>query len=48
VYAMQVFRVCLRTAREGRSAGDAWVYSVFCLLAKWPQVVGQIKYWRGR
>ena len=34
--------------RRGRSRGDAFVYSIFCVLGKFPQAWGQLTYRLGR
>lgn len=48
-YPLQWGRIVhrLRGAR-GLGGGDARLYATFCLLGKFPQMLGQAKYWLGR
>jgi len=48
VYPLQMARIARRRSRNGDSAGDAWLYGVFCMLAKLPQSLGVIKLHRRR
>ena len=52
VYPLQVARIARRERRRTRSASDAWVYAILCVVGKWAQLAGQVKYlhhrWRGR
>jgi hypothetical protein len=34
--------------RTGTPSGDANVYALFTVLGKFPQMVGQMRYWIGR
>jgi len=43
-YPLLFARVAWRRRRAGAAFGDAFLYGAFCLLAKWPQLVGQLKY----
>ena len=48
LYAVLLARMYIGSRRLGRSSGDSWLYSVFCLIAKWPQLQGSVRYWMGR
>lgn len=37
-----------RVATRGDGRGDAWLYGVMVMLAKWPQLVGVLRYWATR
>jgi GT2 family glycosyltransferase len=41
---LQVLRVFGAQRRRGRSKRDAKLYAIFCVLAKWPQLIGQMLY----
>jgi glycosyltransferase involved in cell wall biosynthesis len=41
-YALLLARIYRRTRRAGRSPADARLYSVFCLMAKWPHLIGML------
>lgn len=41
LHAMKIFRA-QRT--RGRSSSDAWLYAVFCVIGKWAQWTGQLKF----
>jgi len=43
-YPLLFGRTTARTWRSGFRMPDAMLYAVFCLLAKWPQLAGQIRY----
>jgi GT2 family glycosyltransferase len=44
LYALLLVRISLRRWRSGAAPGDALLYGMFCVLAKWPQLVGQLLY----
>ncbi len=46
VLAYKIFRA--RQARFQDSPQDAFTYAFYCTLSKFPQVVGQVKYWLNR
>ncbi len=48
IYPLQVVRVVRGRRRSGDSSGEAWTYAYFCVLGKFPQMIGQAKYWVGR
>jgi hypothetical protein len=41
-------KIYLRSRRIGRSQRDALLYAVFCVVAKFPQALGQIRFLAGR
>ena len=45
IYPLLIVRTAVR--RSG-PAGQTWPYAIFCVLAKWPQLLGQIKYLANR
>ena len=45
-YALLGVRVYRRRRRRGNLPGDAALYAAFCVLAKFPQVFGALRYWR--
>ena len=47
-YLLLYWRVWRYGARRGWSASDARLYALFCVLAKFPMLVGFIKYWISR
>ena len=47
-YPLQVLRIAWREARRGTKGLDALLYGAFCVLAKWPQLQGLIRYRRRR
>lgn len=48
LYAAQTARTAMRKRGEGVRTGDAWLYAFFAMLAKWPQLVGQVRFYRER
>lgn len=46
-YTLLLVRIFRSSRRSGRSASDAALYSVFCLLAKWPHLWGHVQFWVG-
>jgi hypothetical protein len=47
-YPLLLVRMYMRSRKLGRSSGDSWIYAWFCLIAKWPQLQGHMRYWMGR
>ncbi len=45
VYPVHVYKVYRMRLRHGDRSGDALLYAMFCTLAKWPETVGQVRYW---
>ena len=52
LYPFKLWRIARWAAHLNDRVGDRWIFSSHCLLAKWPELWGQIKYWlnhfRGR
>jgi GT2 family glycosyltransferase len=44
VYPLLVVRIAAGRWRKGGRAGHAWLYAFFCVLAKFPLLVGQARY----
>lgn len=44
-YPYQMWRVYQYRRDRGDSAAAARIYSFFCVLSKFPQAIGQFKYW---
>ncbi|HEY9693946.1 MAG TPA: glycosyltransferase [Oculatellaceae cyanobacterium] len=45
-YPLLTYRIFHRMQQRNYSFNDAWVYALFCVLSKFPSVIGQIKfYW---
>jgi len=47
-YLVLGFRVFRSSRRRGLSAADARLYSLFCVLSKFPSAYGQLRYWARR
>jgi hypothetical protein len=47
-YALLPFRIYRTLRRRYMPVSEARVYAVFCTLAKFPQMVGQLRYWFAR
>lgn len=47
-YLVLMGRIYQHRRRNGDSLSDAGLYAFFCLLSKFPQVIGQSKYWLTR
>jgi GT2 family glycosyltransferase len=43
-YPLQIIRVAVRQMRWDRPPRVAWIFALFCMLAKWPQHLGQWRY----
>jgi hypothetical protein len=48
LYVVLGIRIARHARRRQLSGRDARIYSVFCILAKFPQVIGAMKFWCGR
>ncbi len=44
LFPFQVARIAHRRKSRGDETGGAWLYAVFCMLAKWPQWLGQVRF----
>jgi glycosyltransferase involved in cell wall biosynthesis len=44
IYALMTFRIALSLLKQGLNIKDAWVYGLHCVLSKFPQVQGQIRF----
>lgn len=47
-YGLLLARMYLGSRRLGRSSSDSWLFAMFCLIAKWPQLQGHMRFWMGR
>jgi len=47
-YPLLFVKIALGRRKRGSRAGDAWLYAFFCILAKLPQLLGQISFLAGR
>lgn len=47
-YAALFVRVRGHRVRAGNAEGDARLYAAFCVLGKWAEAIGFVKYWVGR
>ena len=47
-YLVLGFRVFRSSRRRGFSAADARLYSLFCVISKFPSMYGQLRYWSKR
>ena len=46
LYSFQTYRVArYRNLAHGDATPDAWLYGLFCILGKLPELQGQIKFW---
>ena len=45
LWPLQVARIAIRRKRQDESRTDAWLYGLFCMIAKWPELYGQLLYW---
>lgn len=43
-YPLLLVRIARSERRRGRPARLAWAYAFFCVLAKWPQLLGQLRF----
>jgi hypothetical protein len=48
LYPLQWLRITRRTRPPGWSPGDRRLYAASCVLAKFPQALGLIRFWLGR
>lgn len=47
-YGLLYYRIYRRRRRQGDSARDSRLYALFCVLGKFPQAFGLLRYWAGR
>lgn len=43
-YPALAWRISRRCRRRGMARGDAWLYSLFCVMGKFPQCIGQARF----
>ncbi len=48
LYPVLVFRIDKSLRRRSMAPADARLYALFCALSKFPQAIGQARYWLGR
>jgi len=48
IYPLQVARIARGRRRHGDSQSDAWLYGLFCVLAKFAEAAGILKFYRQR
>jgi GT2 family glycosyltransferase len=48
IYPYKIYRVAKWASHLSERSGDRWLYSCVCVLGKWPEVIGQLKYWGNR
>jgi len=48
LYPLLTMRIAAGRRRRGAPSGHAWLYAVFCVLAKLPQALGQLRFVFGR
>ena len=44
LYPLLAIKIAAGRRRRGDPAGHAWLYAVFCIFAKWPQALGQLRF----
>ncbi len=47
-YPLQFFRIARYAQSQGRSSKNAFLYALFCVIGKFPNVMGQIKFYLNR
>lgn len=48
LYTLQILKICRCRQQRGNTARDSLLYAYFCVLSKFPQAIGQGKYWFNR
>ena len=48
VYLLQAGRIAAKEVRRGRSRADSRLYGAFMVVAKFPLMLGVVKYWVNR
>ncbi len=44
LFPAQLVRIARTYRREGRKAADSWLYAAACVVGKWPELQGQIRF----
>lgn len=47
-YPVLYFKICRSRRRRGDDSATADLYARYCVLSKFPQAMGQVRYWRNR
>jgi len=47
-YPLQAFRIARRFRKQGMSASDAKIWGYGCILCRWPNALGVLRYWFAR
>jgi GT2 family glycosyltransferase len=48
IYPLQLLKIAISSPRGGQSAKTRWLFAGSCVIGRWPQVLGQIRYWQRR
>jgi GT2 family glycosyltransferase len=46
LYVVLVLRIYIRRRRHGDEVSDSWLYALFCIVGKWPELRGMMRFWR--
>jgi len=46
LYVVLALRIYTRRRKHGDIGSDSWIYAVFCIVGKWPELVGMMRFWR--
>jgi GT2 family glycosyltransferase len=44
LYPLLTAKIAVGRRRRGATMGQSWLYAAFCVLAKWPQALGQLRF----
>ena len=48
IYPYKVIRIAQWAGHLTDRSGDRWLYGMTCVGAKWPEMLGQVKFWMNR
>lgn len=48
IYPLQAWRIASQRRRQHGPGSYAWTHAWFCMLAKWAEFVGQVRFWSAR
>jgi GT2 family glycosyltransferase len=46
LYVVLVLRIYTRRRKHGDEVSDSWFYAFFCIVGKWPELRGMMRFWR--
>jgi len=46
LYILLALRIYIGRRKHGDIVSDSWLYAAFCIVGKWPELMGMLRFWR--